>query len=95
MKRFGLLLLVLMPLAGGCARLGVRPAEPPGDMSWVPLTSDSLEVAYIVDGVIHSRQTLAQLHLRRDQVLSAEIIPGPYRGGRPLTVVRIRTSRWR
>ena len=97
MTRFRLLLVVLVLLAGGaCARLGVRPAEPPADLSWVPLTSDSLEVAYIVDGVIHSRQSLARLHLRRDQVMSAEIIPGPYRGGgRPLTVIRIRTSRWR
>lgn len=96
MTRFRLLLLALLPLAAACAsRPGaVRPDVT--DLSWVPLASDSLEVAYIVDGVIHSRQSLAQLHLRRDQVMSAEVLPGPYRGnGRPLTVIRIRTYRWR
>ena len=96
MTRFRLLLMVLVPLAGACVRpAAVRPGDD-SDLSWVPLASDSLEVAYIVDGVIHSRQSLAQLHLRRDQVMSAEVLPGPYRAnGRPLTVIRIRTSRWR
>jgi hypothetical protein len=94
MTRFRPLVLVL--LAAACARPGVRRPEPAVDLSWVPLASDSLEVAYIVDGVIHSRQTLAQLHLRRDQVMSAEVIAAPYRPeGRPITVIRIRTSRWR